>query len=73
MCEDSACSTWLKCFTLQVLLRLMMVCDSWVFDTEGVVRGVESFNTLRKISMETKDRGLDDDFPFQRGDFSGSM
>ena len=25
------CSLWLKCFTLQVLLRLMMVCDSWVF------------------------------------------
>ena len=52
------CSLWLKCFTLQVLLRLMMVCDSWVL-----------LNTLWKTNVEAKHRGLDDDFPFQRGNF----
>ena len=37
------CSLWLKCFTLQVLLRLMMVCDSWVL-----------LNTLWKTNVEAK-------------------
>ena len=27
------------------------------------------YNTPLKINMETKNRGLEDDFPFQTGDF----
>ena len=34
-----------------------MVCDSWVL-----------LNTLWKTNVEAKNGGLDDDFPFQRGD-----
>jgi len=46
---------------------------AWVFRVPGVCACVEQnenwLNTSLKINMEPKNGGLEDDFPFQTGDF----